>query len=141
MASAVYNEFKKEIGIINWETASIKVMLVTSSYSLDIDNHNFKSDIDALAVEAEGDGYTAGGQPLNNKTITRDDDNDWVRFDADDVIWENSTITARGAIIYLDTGDATTSTLVAYVDFVTDKSSSSGDFVIQWHSDGIYRLG
>jgi len=40
----------------------------------------------------------------------------------------------------LDTGDATTSTLIAYVDFGADKSSSDGDFVLQWASDGVYKI-
>jgi len=141
MASAIYNEFKKEIGTIDWINANVSVMLVTSDYTLDIDAHNFKSDIDNLSVEVSGDGYTAGGQALANKAITRDDVNDWSVFDADDVVWSNSTITARGAVIYVDSGDATTSTLVAYVDFVSDKTSSSGDFIIQWHTDGVYRIG
>jgi hypothetical protein len=141
MASAIYNEFKKEIGVIDWATASVKVMLVDSSYALDIDAHSFKNNIDDLGVEVTGDGYTAGGQALANKAITRDDANDWSTFDADDSVWSNSTITARGAVVYYDTGDATTSTLIAYVDFVTDKSSSAGDFIIQWHTDGIYRIG
>jgi len=141
MASAIYNEYKAKVGKTDWEAVSVKVMLVTSSYTLDIDTHNNKSDIDALSVEAEGDGYNAGGKLLENKTVTRDDVNDWVRYDADDTVWSSSTITARGAIVYVDTGDATTSTLIGYVDFVTDKSSSAGDFVIQWHTDGIYRIG
>jgi hypothetical protein len=141
MASAIYNEFKKEIGVIDWTTATIKVMLVDSNYALDIDAHSFKSDIDALSVEVSGTGYTAGGADLANKTVTRDDTNDWSVFDADDVVWSSSTITARGAIVYYDTGTASTSTLIAFVDFVTDKSSSDGDFIIQWHTDGVYRLG
>ena len=141
MASAIYNEYKKEIGNIAWNTATVKAMLVDNTYTLDIDAHSQKDEIDTLAVEISGTGYTAGGMALANKVITRDDVNDWSKFDADDVIWSASTLTARGAIIYLDTGVPATSTLIAYVDFVTDKVSSAGDFVIQWHTDGVFRLG
>ena len=141
MASAIYNEYKKEIGNIAWNTATVKAMLVDNTYTLDIDTHSQKDEIDTLAVEISGTGYTAGGMALANKAITRDDVNDWSKFDADDVIWSASTLTARGAIIYLDTGVPATSTLIAYVDFVSDKVSSAGDFVIQWHTDGVFRLG
>jgi len=138
MASAIYNEFKAKIGSIDWANDTIKVALVTSSYTLDIDAH---SNFDDITNEVSGTGYTAGGAALANKTVTRDDTNDWAKYDADDVTWANSTITARGAVIYKDTGTTSTSTLVAYVDFVTDKSSSAGDFIIQWHTDGVFRLG
>ncbi len=142
MASAIYNEYKKEIGVIDWETANIRVMLVDNTYTVDIDGDSNKSDIDTATVELpDGNGYTLDGALLVGKSITRDDANDWSKFDADDVTWGSSTLTARGAIVYLDTGTASTSTLIAYVDFVTDKSSSSGDFIIQWHSDGVFRLG
>ena len=141
MASAIYNEYKKDITTFSWSAATVKVMLVDSTYTLDIDAHSFKSDIDALTVEVSGTGYTAGGASLANKSVTRDDVNDWSRYDGDDITWASSTITARGAVIYYDTGTASTSTLIAYVDFVTDKSSSSGDFIIQWHTDGVFRLG
>jgi len=141
MASAMYNEFKKEIGVINWLTASVKVMLVTNAYTLDIDAHSNKDDIDLLTVEISGTGYTAGGMALANKAITRDDINDWSKFDADNAIWSSSTLIARGAIVYLDTGVASTSTLISFIDFVVDKESSAGDFTVQWHTDGIYRLG
>ncbi len=141
MASAIYNEYKKEIGNINWASDTVKVMLVDNTYTLDIDAHSNKDDIDGLSVEVSGTGYTAGGESLANKSVTRDDANDWSKYDADDVTWASSTITARGAIVYLDSGTASTSTLIAYVDFVTDKSSSSGDFIIQWHTDGVFRLG
>ncbi|RLF01919.1 MAG: hypothetical protein DRJ64_09975, partial [Thermoprotei archaeon] len=105
------------------------------------DAHSNKDDIDSLTVEVSGTGYTADGELLSNKAIARDDTNDWSKYDADDVTWASSTITARGAIVYLDTGTPATSTLIAYVDFVTDKSSSAGDFIIQWHTDGVFRLG
>ncbi len=141
MASAIYNEYKKEIGNIAWDSANIRVMLVDNTYTLDIDAHSNKDDIDSLTVEVSGTGYTADGELLSNKAIARDDTNDWSKYDADDVTWASSTITARGAIVYLDTGTPATSTLIAYVDFVTDKSSSAGDFIIQWHTDGVFRLG
>ena len=144
MASAMYNEFKKEMGKIDWSDNAgidIKVLLVDNTYAQNIDLHLNKDDIDTLSVEINATGYTAGGTLLTTRVVTIDLPNDWAVYDADDAIWGSSTITARGAIVYLDTGTPATSTLIAYIDFVSDKSSDAGDFVVQWHTDGVYRLG
>lgn len=133
---AIYNKFKFEAlkGSIDLSTDTIKVALCTSSYTPNVDTHLFFDDI---TNEVVGTGYTAGGQTLTNPSVTQDDtDNEGV-FDADNVTWTSSTITARYAIIYKDTGVAGTSPLIAYIDFGSDKSSSAGDFTIQWAAEGI----
>ena len=141
MASQIYNEYKKQIGSIDWADnagTTIKVALVTSSYVPDIDTH---LNYDDLVNEVTGAGYVAGGMAPTNRLITVDTANDWSKFDADDAVWADSTLTARGAVVYLDTGTPATSTLIAYIDFVADKSSSAGDFIVQWHTDGVFRIG
>ena len=140
MADVIYNDFKKNImnGNIDLDTDTIKVMLVTSAYTPDQDNHEFMNQV---TNEVTGTGYTAGGASLANKAVTADDtDNEGV-FDADDVTWATSTITARGAVLYKDTGASTTSPLICYIDFTADKSSSNGNFTIQWNAEGILNLG
>lgn len=139
MANAVYNSFKKKIqdGSIDMDTDTIKVALVTSSYTVDIDVHDFFDDI---TNEVVGTGYTAGGATLGSVTITVDTSGDKGVFDAADTSWTTSTITARAAIIYKSTGTASTSPLVGYVDFGADKSSSAGTFTIQWSASGILTL-
>lgn len=139
MADVVYNSFKQKImdGSIDLDTDTIKVALVTSSYTPDQDTHEDFADI---TNEVSGTGYTAGGQALANKSVSKDNtDNEGV-FDADDVTWSSSTITARGAVVYKDTGTPATSWLVAYYDFGSDKTSTSGDFTIQWGAEGIVNL-
>lgn len=124
-------------GSIDLDTDTIKVMLVTSSYTPDQDVHDFKDDI---TNEVSGTGYTAGGTALANKAVTADNtDNEGV-FDADDVTWASSTITARGAVIYKDTGTPSTSPIICYIDFGSDKSSSAGNFTISWNAEGILNL-
>lgn len=139
MASVVYNSYKKYAlnGGVDLDTDTIKVGLVTSAYSPNIDTDEFYSDI---TNEVSGTGYSAGGEALANKSVTQDNtDNEGV-FDADDVTWAASTITARGAFLYKDTGVAATSPLICYFDFTTDKSSSSGNFTLQWDAEGILNL-
>ena len=140
MASAMYNNYKKHIGSINWSDnagINIRVMLVDSNYSVDIDLHLTKADI---TDEVIGTAYTAGGELLTGRTIVADNVNDWSEYDTEDVVWANSTIVASGAIVYLDTGVDNTSTLISYIDFGASKSSSEGDFTIQWHGDGVFRI-
>lgn len=141
MASGVYNNFKEllmESGAIDFVNDTIKVALVTSTYTPDFDAHDFFDDI---TNEVTGTGYTAGGATLASKTVTQDDtDNEGV-FDAADVTWSSSTITARGAVIYKSTGTASTSPLIAYIDFGSDQVSTAGNFVITWNAEGILNIG
>lgn len=139
MADVIFNSFKKKImdGSIDLDTDTIKVALVTSAYTPDQDAHDFFDDV---TNEVSGTGYTAGGASLANKAVTADNtDNEGV-FDADDVTWGSSTITARGAVIYKSTGTASTSPIICYIDFGSDKSSSAGNFTIQWAAEGILNL-
>jgi len=138
MANAIYNSFKRDImnGSIDLDTDTIKVALVTSSYTPDIDAHEDFADV---TNQVEGAGYTAGGATLS-VTVSVDDTDDEGVFDAADVTWSSSTITARGAVIYKSTGTAANDLLICYIDFGEDKVSSSGNFVITWATEGIINL-
>ena len=139
MANVIYNSFKQKImgNSIDLENDTIKVALVTASYTPDQDNHESFADI---TNEVSGTGYTAGGATLSNVSVTKDNtDNEGV-FDADDVTWSNSTITARGAVVYKDSGTPATSWLICYIDFGSDYSSVAGDFKIAWNSEGIVNI-
>ena len=139
MANQVYNSFKKNsmVGAINLSADTIKVALVTSAYVVDIDAHQFYSDITGEVV---GAGYTTSGATLSGVTVTTDLSNDRSVFDASGVTWASSTITAAGAVIYKVNGTPATSPLIGFIDFGGSKSSSNGDFVIQWNTDGILTL-
>lgn len=141
MADVIYNSFKRDImnGAIDLDTDTIKVMLVTSSYTPDQDAHTKRSDI-TNEVAATG-GYSTGGEALDNKAVTVDNtDNEGV-FDADNETWAASTITARGAVLYKSRGGASSADeLICYIDFGSDKSSSAGNFTLQWAAEGILNL-
>ncbi len=139
MANVVYNAFKKNImnGGIDIDTDTIKIALVTSSYTPNIDTHEDFADV---TNEVEGTGYTAGGATLAGVTVTADTTDDEGVADANDVTWSSSTITARGAIIYKSTGTAANDLLICYIDFGSDKTSSSGDFTIGFNSEGFLNL-
>ena len=139
MADVIYNSFKGKImdGSIDLDTDTIKVALVTSSYTPDQDADEFFDDV---TNEVAGTGYSAGGETLANKSVTVDNTNNLSKFDADDALWTTATITARGGVIYKSTGTAATSPLICYIDFLADKTATAGDFKITFDSDGILTL-
>jgi hypothetical protein len=142
MASKLYGQFLSQAlnKEIDWDTDTIKVALLTNSYSPDQDAHNYLDDV--IAYEVSGaTGYTAGGNTLANKTNTYNSSTNVIVLDADDTTWSSSTITARYAVIY-DASPSTNATkpLIGYVDFGSDQSSSNGNFTITWDATGIVRI-
>lgn len=134
--SLVQKAFNKEV---DWDTDDIKVMLLSSAYTPNQDTHDYLDDVQAF--EVTGTGYTAGGSSLTSKTSTLDAANNVVILDAADVTWANSTITARYAVVYDNTGaNAAAKPLVGYLDLLTDSASNNGNFVIQWDASGIVRI-
>jgi hypothetical protein len=120
---------------VDWGTDTVKVMLATSSYAVNQATHQYKS---SVTNEVTGTGYTARGATLGSKTevITAH----VKKFDAADVSWTASTITARYAVVYDDTGSDATSALIAYVDFGADVVSTAGTFSITWDANGIFTV-
>lgn len=77
--------------------------------------------------QANGNGYTTGGQTLTSQTTSRSSQTSWVDFA--DVTWSTSTIDARGALIYNTT---TNNPSVLVLDFGSTKSSNNGSFTVQF---------
>lgn len=140
MAHTIFNSFLHSFALqdLNLVSDTLKVALMPSSFLADRDANNSWADISIQ--EVTGEGYTAGGMVLTGTALDRQDASDNVKFTANDVSWVASTLTARYAVIYKDTGDATTSTLIAAIDFGADKSSVNGTFTVQWNPDGIFTL-
>ena len=129
ITQAMCTSFKKELleGGHNFKTSgaggnSFNIALYTNSASLDASTTAYTT-----SNEASGTGYTAKGKLLTNVTPTTGGTTAFVDFD--NVTWSSSTITARGALIFNDTNS---DTAVAVLDFGSDKSSTSGDFTIQF---------
>ena len=118
ITQAMTTSFKKQLleGGHNFKTSgaggnAFNIALYTSSASLD----------------ASTTGYTAKGNLLVNVTPTTGGTTAFVDFN--NTTWSSSTITARGALIFNDTNADSS---VAVLDFGSDKSSTSGDFTIQF---------
>ena len=80
------------------------------------------------ANEATGTAYSAGGQSLTN--VTPSLSGTTALTDFADVTWSSSSITARGALIY--NYSLAGNNAVCVLDFGSDKTSSAGDFTIQF---------
>ena len=141
MPNAIFNSFKRDIanGSINLATDAVKIMLVGSAYTPNIDTHTKRSDV---TNEVSGAGYTAGGVALVNKAVTMNTTSDKGVFDADDITLSNATITARGAVLYKARGGASSADeLIAYLDFGADITSTAGNFNIAFDANGIITIG
>ncbi len=123
-------------GDIDFDTATVKVLLLNNTYLLDKDIHAFRSD---LTGEITGAGYTAGGATVGTITTVYDAANDRAQVDGADVTWTALSATFRYAVMYLDTGTPTTSRLLQCMDFGAD-TTVNGDTTLQWASTGFLHL-
>lgn len=100
-----------------------KIALFTSAATLDASTTAYSA-----TNEASGTGYTAGGTTLTGFSVTSSGTTAILDFTSDPS-WPNSTITARGALIY---NSSKSNKAVAVYDFGSDKSSSNGTFTVQF---------
>jgi hypothetical protein len=142
---AMCTSFKQEIlqGIHNFTSGSgggtttttgsgntFKIALYTSSASLGAGTTAYTT-----SNEVSGTGYTAAGNTLTNVTPTTSSTTALTDFA--DTTWSSSTITARGALIYNSSTTAgTANRAVVVLDFGADKTSTNGDFTIQFPAAG-----
>lgn len=136
ITSGLCNSFKLECmqGIHDLDTDDIRIALFTSAATLNKSTTTY-SNMD----EVVGTGYTEGGQSLASIVLALDGDT--AVMDFADPTWSGSTITARGALVY---NASKADRAIAVYNFGEDKSSTSGDFVVQVPSPtfdaGILRL-
>jgi hypothetical protein len=132
ITSAICTSFKKELleGKHDFNATSghtFKMALYTSSATLGAATTDYSS-----TNEVVGTGYTAGGVELTNIDPTTSGTTAFIDFA--DATWANATITAAGALIYNTTtdGGSGTTDAVAVISFGGDKTSTNGDFVVQF---------
>jgi len=128
ISQAMCTSFKKELMTATHDfTAStgntFKLALYTSSATLDASTTAYSA-----TNEASGTGYSAGGGTLTNVTPTTSGTTALTDFA--DLTFSSATITANGALIYNDT--ATGDPSVVVLAFGGDKTSTAGDFTIQF---------
>jgi hypothetical protein len=124
ITQALCNSFKAELlgGVHNFNVDAIKMALYTSSATLGASTTAYTP---INEVSSSGTNYAAGGQPMAGPVVSLDGTTAIVDFA--DVVWDNVTITARGALIY---NSSKANRAVAVLDFGADKTSTDGDFAV-----------
>jgi hypothetical protein len=122
-------------GVFDLDTDTMKLSAHTNTYAPNQDVHDFFDDV---TNEVTGTNYTAGGETLASKTVTRATTT--VTFDAADVTWLQSGAgfsTARKFVLYRSTGTAATSRLFSVVTADADVGNVTGDLSVVWNASGI----
>ena len=141
ITTAMCTTFKSELlqGIHNFHNGSgggtttttgtgntFKLALFTSSATLSASTTAY-----ATTNEVSGTGYSAGGNTLTNVDPTTSGTTALTDFA--DTTFSSSSITARGALIYNSSTTAgSADRAVCALDFGAAKTSTSGDFTIQF---------
>lgn len=127
ITQAMCTSFKQQLltgthDFTNGTGDTFKIALFTSAATLGAATTAYST-----TNETSGTGYTAGGNTLTNVTPTSSGTTAFTDFA--DTTWSTASITARGALIYNSTeSDAA----VVVLDFGADKTSTAGDFTIQF---------
>jgi len=101
---------------------TFKLALYTSSATLGATTTAY-----VTTGQATGTNYTAGGANLTAVTPTSSGTTGFTDFS--DLTFGTATITARGCLIY---NSSQSNKAVASIDFGGDKTSTAGDFTIQF---------
>ena len=134
MANAVYPKYKsaiaRNLANSNVLATAVKAALVdTDTYSYST-SHEFLSDLSGVVGTAV---------EVTNFTVSANAD-----FDGDNVVFQSvSGATVEAVVLYIDTGTAGTSRLVAYIDSgVTGLpvTPNGGDINLNWNAAGIFTL-
>lgn len=136
MAANAFGKFVQHLAKadIDFDSASLGAMLVTSSYTPNFDTHEFRADV---TNEVSGTGYSAGGIALSGEGITLDTSANRLKIDANDADFGTLTVSGIvGLVIYVVTGSSATDNLVSFHSF-SSQSPSGVNFTYAFHADGI----
>ena len=128
ITQAMCTSFKKELleaghNFKNSGGSAFKLALFTSSATLGASTTAYST-----TNEVSGTGYSAGGSALTR--VDPSTSGTTALTDFADLTFSTATITANGSLIYND--DASNDAAVIVLAFGGDKTSTAGDFTIQF---------
>ena len=141
ITQAVCNTFKKELLEGKHDFANgghtFKIALFTSSASLGAGTANYSTSNEI--TNASGSAYSAGGETLQNQSVTGGTGaaTAFVDFTTNPQ-WTSASFTAAGAMIYNTTtdGGASTTNSVCILAFGSDFTATNGTFTIEFPAPG-----
>lgn len=133
ISAGICTSFK--VGLLNGQfdfssttTQVFKIALFTSSANL-----SPSTTVYSATGESSGTGYTAGGKVLT--ISTNPTSSGFVAYlNFANVTWTATSLTARGALIYK--ADGLTNPAIAVIEFGEDKTTSGGDFEVEFPLSG-----
>lgn len=141
MSNSAYTQAKLAFlkGQIAPLTDTLKVMLLDTGYTPNLDTDTFVSDIVAHELAATGN-YAR--QTLGTKATTADATNHRAYFDAADLSIAAATFAnVRYAAVFKDTGVAGTSPLLFLFDFGSAQQFNGDTFALQWPDPTVGAIG
>lgn len=139
MASGIYNRGLLELisGSTVWASSTVKVMLLKPTYTFNRD-HLTVSEV--VAHELTSTNYVR--KTLASMASSQNDTLDAAYLDAGDVTWASPNIaagqTAAYAVIFRDTGNDATASLLACYD-LQDTDPNGGSFRVEWNAAGLVK--
>jgi hypothetical protein len=137
--SQVYGKFALAVltgAGLDLDSETIKMALLDSGYTPDVDADEFWDDVSANEISATG--YTAGGATLGSPATTYDAANNRAEYDAADPAWTLSTAASPAyAVMYDDTGTPGTSRLIAYWELAG--TSVTGSYTLVVDAEGLFQ--
>lgn len=135
MANALYDKGRDRFATadIDWVDDTINVYLVdTDDYTVDLENDEFVDDVPSAAREAS---VALSGKSTDGTGVCDADDATFTSVSGDE---------CEALVIAKDTGDESTSPLIAYIDDATGlpATPTGGDIVVEWDdgSNKIFKL-
>ena len=122
------------LGNIDFESDTIKLKYMATTYTPDVTTENFLSDVSAS--EASG----APTETLANVDVRIDTANTRVELDADNVTEDTITTSTDKFIIYKDTGVEATSPLIACIDLAVEVNPVSGILSVAFDVEGLFAI-
>lgn len=114
---------------------TIKMVYMATSYTPNVGTDQFYSDISASVAAG------APTETLANIDVRIDTGNSRVEVDADDVTENTITCSTNKFVIYLDTGVAATSPLIACIDIVEGTlSPTAGTLALTFNAEGLFAV-
>jgi hypothetical protein len=119
--------FKEQLllGQHDLETDVLKIALYTS-----LANLGPSTTVYSTTDEVVGTGYTAGGETLDNVTVSSGNDIAYVSFD--NPAWAGTSFTTRGALIY---NSSKSNKAMFVLDFGRNQTTNNENFVINLPAD------
>lgn len=129
-------------GGVIWGSDDVYLALASSSYTVDIDAHDFWNDVNG-SYEVTGTNWSAGGVQADGETLSLVGASDRIEFDITDESTSTVTLSdGKHLIVYTRTpGTDGTRELIGYATFDTALAPAGGTLLLDFSTSGFVYIG